>query len=52
MAKKRKNKEKSVYDDMVLSLANFVIRVANKDNPAPAELNAMTELSKMLFRTL
>ena len=50
--KKRKNKEKSVYDDMVLSLADFVIRVAQKDNPTPAELNAVVELSKMLFKTL
>jgi len=37
---------------MVLSLADFVIRVAKKDNPIPAELNAMMELSKMLFKTL
>jgi|GEM_PF-1983562 hypothetical protein len=47
-----KDEEKSVYEDMVLSLGDFVIRVAQKDNPTPAELSAMTELSKMLFKTL
>lgn len=49
MAKKNK---KSMYDEMVESLATFVIRTAEKDNPTPAEVMAMVEISKMLFRTI
>lgn len=47
-----KKKEKSIYDDMVEKLANFVVRTAEKDNPTPAEINAMVEVTKMLFRTI
>ena len=47
-----KKREKSMYDEMVESLANFVIRTAEKDNPAPSEVTAMVEISKMLFRTI
>lgn len=49
MAKKKK---KSIYDEMVEDLAVFVMRTARKDNPLPAELNAMVEISKILFRTI
>ena len=44
--------ENSQYMRMVESLADFVIKIAEKDNPIAAELNAMIEMSKMLFRTL
>lgn len=44
--------ESCLYDEMVEGLANFVIIASNKDNPAPAELNAMVEVSKLLFKTL
>lgn len=44
--------ENSQYLQMVESIANFVIKAAEKDNPTAAELNAMVEMSKMLFRTL
>lgn len=49
MAKKKKE---SMYDEMVKSLAIFVIRTAKKDNPTPSEVAAMVEISKMLFRTI
>jgi len=44
--------DNSYYLQMVESLAEFVIRTAQKDNPTDAELNAMVEMSKMLFRTM
>lgn len=44
--------EKTIYEDMVESLSDFVIRTANKDNPTSAEINAMVEMAKMLFRTI
>lgn len=47
-----KKKKKSIYDGMVEDLSIFVMRTATKDNPTPAELNAMVEISKMLFRTI
>lgn len=47
----KKNK-KSLYDEMVESLAVFVVRTAEKDNPTPEEVMAMVEISKMLFRTI
>ena len=47
-----KKKEKSLYDKMVEELSVFVIRTASKDNPIPEELNAMTEITKILFRTI
>lgn len=45
-------KVKSLYDEMVEGLSVFVIRTADKDNPTPAELNAMVEITKILFRTI
>ena len=47
-----KKKDKSLYDEMVEELSAFVIRAADKDNPTPAELNAMVEITKILFRTI
>ncbi len=47
-----KKKDKSLYDGMVEELSTFVIRTAGKDNPMPAELNAMVEITKILFRTI
>lgn len=47
-----KKKEKTMYDEMVEGLSAFVIRTADKDNPTPAELNAMVEITKILFRTI
>lgn len=47
-----KKKDKSLYDGMVEELLTFVIRTAGKDNPMPAELNAMVEITKILFRTI
>lgn len=47
-----KKKEKSLYDEMVEELSVFVIRAASKDNPVPAELNAMVEIAKILFKTI
>lgn len=44
--------KKSLYEEMVEDLSKFVIRTANKDNPTPEELIAMTEMAKMLFRTI
>jgi len=44
--------ENSLYIQMVESLSNFVIRTSEKDNPTDAELNAMSEMSKLLFRTV
>lgn len=49
MAKKNK---KSIYDEMVETLAIFVLRTAKKDNPTPEEVIAMVKISKMLFRTI
>lgn len=46
------SKKCSFYESMVEELANFVIRTAVKDNPTPAELNAMVEMAKLLFRTI
>lgn len=46
------NKKKSLYDEMVEKLAMFVIRTASKDNPIPEELDAMVEITKILFRTI
>ena len=48
----KKKRKLTAYEGMVLTLSDFVIRVAQKDNPTAAEVNAMVELSKMLFRTL
>ena len=50
MAKKKK--KQSIYNEMVEELAYFVMRTATKDNPSPSEINAMVEVSKMLFRTI
>ena len=47
-----KKKDKSLYDEMVEELSAFVIRTADKDNPTPEELNAMVEITKILFRTI
>ena len=47
-----KKKDKSLYDEMVEELSTFVIRTAGKDNPMPAVLNAMVEITKILFRTI
>lgn len=47
-----KKKDKSLYDEMVEELSTFVIRTADKDNPTTAELNAMVEITKILFRTI
>lgn len=44
--------ENSIYEDMVERLSDFVIRTANKDNPTSAEMSAMVEIAKMLFRTV
>ena len=49
MAKKKK---KSIYSEMVEDLSIYVIRTATKDNPTSAELEAMVEIMKMLFRTI
>ena len=48
----KNKKKKSTYEQMVKDLARFVLVVANKDNPSAEELNAMVEISKMLFRTI
>lgn len=50
MAKSKK--KKSLYEEMVTDLSVFVIRTANKDNPTSAEVNAMVEIAKLLFRTI
>lgn len=47
-----KRKKKTIYSEMVEDLSIFVMRTATKDNPTPAELNAMVEISKMLFKTI
>ncbi|WP_181974566.1 hypothetical protein [Coprococcus comes] len=47
-----KKKEKSMYDEMVEKLSVFVIRTSSKDNPIPEELDAMVEITKILFRTI
>lgn len=47
-----KNKHKSPYVKMVLNLSHFVNRTAKKDNPTPSEVNAMVEVSKLLFKTI
>lgn len=47
-----KKKQKSAYEEMVEDLSVFVMRTATKDNPTPAELNAMVEITKALFRTI
>lgn len=47
-----KKKQKSAYEEMVEDLSVFVMRTATKDNPTPAELNAMVEITKVLFRTI
>ena len=47
-----KKKRKSAYEEMVEELSIFVIRTATKDNPIPSELNAMVEITKVLFRTI
>jgi len=49
---KKKKKKKSPYIRMVLNLSDFVIRTAEKENPTPAEINAMTEAAKLLFKTI
>jgi hypothetical protein len=41
-----------MYERMIKALEGFVLVVANKDNPTAEELNAMVEISKMLFRTI
>ena len=48
----KEQKEKPLFDEMVEGLSVFVIRTADKDNPTPAELNAMVEITKNLFRTI
>ena len=45
-------KNETLYEEMVADLSMFVIRTANKDNPTDAEVNAMIEGAKMLFRTI
>lgn len=47
-----KEKDKSLYEEMVEKLSNFVIRTAAKDNPIPEELGAMVDITKLLFRTI
>lgn len=47
-----KKKHKSAYKEMVEDLSVFVMRTATKDNPTPAELNAMVEITKVLFKTI
>lgn len=49
---KKKENDKNLYEEMVEELSNFVIRTAVKDNPTAAELNAMVEITKILFRTI
>lgn len=49
---KKAKKKKSLYEEMVTDLSAFVIRTANKDNPTNAEVNAMVEITKLLFRTI
>lgn len=49
---KKSKKKKSLYEEMVTDLSAFVIRTANKDNPSNAEVNAMVEITKLLFRTI
>ena len=48
----KEQKENTLYDEMVEGLSVFVIRTADKDNPISAELNAMVEVTKILFRTI
>ena len=47
-----KKKRKSAYEEMIEDLSVFVMRTATMDNPTPAELNAMVEITKVLFRTI
>lgn len=47
-----KKKDKTIYSEMVEDLSIFVMRTAQKDNPTPEELNAMVEVTKLLFRTI
>ncbi len=47
-----KKEQTSLYEEMVEELSLFVIRTAGKDNPTDAELNAMVEITKILFRTI
>lgn len=46
------SKKKSLYEQMVIDLSEFVSRTANKDNSTDAEINAMVEIAKLLFRTI
>lgn len=46
------SKKTSLYDNMVIDLGEFVCRTAQKDSPIPAELVAMVEITKILFRTV
>lgn len=47
-----KKKKKSLYEEMVEDLSVYVMRTATKDNPSSAEVKAMVEIAKMLFRTI
>lgn len=47
-----KKEQTSLYEKVVEELSLFVIRAAGKDNPTDAELNAMVEITKILFRTI
>lgn len=52
MAKKNKQKKANLYEGMVIGLSNYVMRTAEKDNPTDTELEAMVEVTKILFRTV
>lgn len=52
LERQEEQEDKSLYTEMVESLATFVIRTADKDNPTDAELSAMVKCTRMLFRTI
>ena len=45
-------KKVNLYEGMVIGLSNYVMRTAEKDNPTDMELEAMVEVTKILFRTV
>lgn len=52
MTKKNKQKKVNLYEGMVVGLSNYVMRTAGKDNPTDTELEAMVEVTKILFSTV
>ena len=44
---RKDNKPK--LDDFTITITNFAIRIAEKENATPAELAAMTEIAKLIY---